>query len=294
MSTALPFDWNHLRALLAVAERGSLTAAAQALRTTQPTVGRQLAALEEALGVALVERVGRGVALTQAGQDMVEQARDMAEAARRVERVASGRSTALEGVVTVSMSETFAAFVLPALVKTLRAVAPDVQLTVVATSQVSDLRRGEADIALRHVRPSDPELVARRLPDGAAHWYGTRGLVAALGNPGPGDLDGVPLVGWAPRAVFRDRLLAMGMQVDERAFVLASENHLVQWAMARAGLGLAVMEARVGEADPEMTRALPWFPPIPVPMWLTSHREVHTSRRVRLVYDHLAEAFSGG
>src|SRR5262245_35319849 len=92
----LGFDWNRARAFLATAEEGSLSAAARALGVAQPTLGRQVAALERELGVALFERVGRGLKLTAGGLDLLEHVRRMGEAAQRVSLSASGKSQSIE------------------------------------------------------------------------------------------------------------------------------------------------------------------------------------------------------
>jgi DNA-binding transcriptional LysR family regulator len=95
-------DWNQLRALLATVDTGSLSAAARKLGLTQPTLGRQVAALEDELGVAIFERVGRRLILTEAGQQLVGHLREMGEAAERVAMTATGQSQAIEGVVRIT------------------------------------------------------------------------------------------------------------------------------------------------------------------------------------------------
>lgn len=285
-------DWNHVRVLLAVAQSGSFTGAAAALGVAQPTVGRQVAALEAALQVTLVERVGRGVTLTEAAHALLEHAREMDEGARRLERVASGRAVEPAGVVTLSASEVFAAHLLPPILRALRAEHPRILLDVVATSAVSDLRRREADIALRHVQPTDPELVATRLPARSAWWYGTTAYLETVGRPAAGDdVRHLTFLAWDRSPALRDHLAQLGVHVTDAQFPVVCGNQLVQWAMAREGMGLAVMESSVGDATPGMERALPGCAPIPVPMWLATHREVRTSARVRAVFRHLADAF---
>jgi DNA-binding transcriptional LysR family regulator len=287
-------DWNHLRTLLAIADHGSYTAAAGHLRLTQPTVGRHIAALEAELGVVLVERSARGVVLTDAAHALIGPAREMAEGAEKVARIASGHSVALEGVVTISASEVFAAYLLPPVIAAVRARAPGIHVDLVATSRLSDLRRREADLALRHVRPDDDELIATRLPDGRAYWYGTAAYLDAIGHPDVGsNLDGVALLGWDRTPALAEHLAAIGLRIEAHHTPVVCNDQLVQWAFARAGLGLAVMDARIGDADPTMVRAFPSLPAIPVPMWLAAHREVRTSRRVRVVFDALHERLYG-
>lgn len=155
-------DWNHLRAFLATVESGSLSAAARSLGLTQPTLGRQVAALEQELGVLLFERLGRSLVPTLAGRELFESARSMGEAASRLSIIASGQSQSIEGLVRITASDIVAAHILPPILKRLNEVAPGIVVDVVADNDVRDLMRREADIAIRHVRPEQPDLIARR------------------------------------------------------------------------------------------------------------------------------------
>src|SRR5690606_35123456 len=165
-------DWNQMRALLATVQAGSLSGAAKRLGLTQPTLGRQVAALEASLGVTIFERVGRGLVLTEAGAQLVRHLRDMGEAAEKVAMAAAGQSQSIDGVVRVTVSDVYAAHVLPPLLTQLRARAPGLVVEVAAVNSISDLIRREADIAIRHVRPDQDGLIARRCADSAAYIYG--------------------------------------------------------------------------------------------------------------------------
>lgn len=288
---AIAFDWNQARAFLATAEEGSLSAAARALKLTQPTLGRQVAALERALGVTLFERAGRGLTLTRAGLELLEPVRAMAEAAGRLSLAASGQSQAIEGHVCITASDALSAYVLPSLLGRLREVAPGIEIELLASNEVRDLRQREADIAIRHVRPEQPELIARRLRESSAHLYASRAYLAARGRP----RDAAALAAHAFIGFDRpERLIAalngLGLSLGRENLRLASNSGIAAWEMAKRGLGICAMMREVAEATPEMEQVLPELPPIPVPMWLTTHRELHTSRRIRLVYDFLAEA----
>lgn len=286
------FDWNRVRALLVTAETGSFSAAAEALGTTQPTIGRQVAALEQELSVTLVERAGRGVALTPAGLALVEHARQMAESALQVSLVASGRSESLEGVVRITASDSLCVFVLGPLLAQLRAEYPGIVFDVFASTQTADLRQREADIAIRNFRPEDPELVATRLPDESGHFYATAAYLDAVGRPQiGGDLSCVDFIGFNRDPDFVEGMAAFGLTMRPRQVVVASENHLFQWAMVCQGMGVGVTMTCIGDAEPRVERAFPDMTPIPVQMWLTSHRAVRTSRRVRVVFDAIAEFF---
>lgn len=283
------FDWTRARAFLVTAEEGSLSAAARALGLAQPTLGRQVAALEQELGVALFERAGRGLSLTPTGLELLEHVRNMGAAAERVSLAATGHSQEIAGSVSISAGEAYAAFLLPPILARLRHEHPGIRIEIVASNAVSDLRRREADIAIRNARPTDPELIARKICDDAARLYAAPGYLDRIGPvSGPGDLSGADFMGFDEGGALREALNAQGLDLRRGNFTVLSGSHLVQWECVRQGLGIGVMPSVIGDADPAVRRALPELPPIPFPVWLTAHRELHTSRRIRLVFDLLA------
>ena len=184
---SVKFDWNHARAFLVTAEEGSLTAAATALGMTQPTLGRQVSALEDELGAVLFDRAGGRLVLTAAGEALLDHVREMGESAMHVSRLAHGQSTELRGSVTISASEIYAAHLLPEVLQRLREQVPDVDITVVADNTASDLNRREADIAIRNFQPVEPELIARKIRDDTAWLYATPGYLQSIGNPTTAD-----------------------------------------------------------------------------------------------------------
>jgi len=287
---SVSFDWNHARAFLVTAEEGSLSAAARALGVAQPTLGRQVSALEEELGVALFERVGRGLTLTAGGLDLLDHVRTMSEAANRVSLTASGQSQTIEGSISITASEVIAAFLLPPLLARLRRAHPGVEIKVVASNAVRDLRRREADIAIRSGRPTDPSLVATRLRDTPARLYATPGSLKSIGDPATqADLSRADFIGFSDDDRFLKGLNAMGFDLSMKNFPVHTENHLVLWELVKSGLGIGAILDEIGDAEPLVERVLPAMEPIPIPAWLVSHREVHTSRRVRMVFDLIAE-----
>lgn len=285
------FDWNRAKAFLVTAEEGSFSAAARALGTTQPTVGRQVAGLEEDLDVTLFERIGRGLELTPTGLELVEHARAMGAAATRFSRVAAGQSLSLAGPICITAGEVIASAILPPIVAEIRRAHPGIEVEIVASNQVSDLGRREADIALRSFRPTRPELVARKIRDDDAHLYATPSYLASIGDPStPAELSRADFIAFDRGDALITGLNALGLSLTSANFPWVSASQHVQWALVTQGSGIGIMMAEIGDAEPRVRRALPDLPAIPVPMWLTSHREVHTSRRVRVVFDMLASA----
>lgn len=290
---SIKFDWNRARAFLVTAEEGSLSAAARALGLTQPTLGRQVAALEEELGAVLFERVGTGLVLTPTGAQLMDHVRAMGEAATRLSVSASGQSSEVDGTIRISATDSFCAFVLPGIIATLRETAPGITVELEASNTVADLRRREADIAIRSARPSDPDLFARKVMDAEARLYATPDLLARLGHPAcNADLANAPFIGFDSNAQYIAELRRRGIELSPANFPLVTENHIVHWNCARQGIGIAIMETGIAAADADMVEAAPWLDGFPFPLWLVTHRELHTSRRVRLVFDHLADSIT--
>ena len=284
------FDWTLARAFLATAEEGSFSGAARRLRLTQPTLGRQVAALEQALGVVLFERTGRSMSLTEAGHDMLEHVQAMSDAADHMALIAAGRSQSIEGRVTITASDVMCTYVLPPVLRQLRQRAPRLQIDVVAANDIRDLMRREADIAIRHVRPDQPELTARQLREKSAHFYAARSYLQARGRPR--NLDSLAqhdFLHFGDVDRMLEHLNPMGLSLNAEHFQIGSQNGVVCWELARQGLGIVPMTDEVGDLFPDMEQVLPDMQPFKIPVWVVSHRELHSSRRIRLVFDMLAD-----
>ncbi len=291
---SIAFDWNQARAFLAVAEEGSLSAAAKALRVTQPTITRQLAALENTLGVVLVERTGRTVVLTTAGLDLLDHVRAMAVGASAMSLAATGQAQAVDGLVRITASEMTAAYLLPPLLDRVRDVAPDLEVEILADNSVRDLLQREADIAVRHVRPEQANTITKRVAEDPMRFYATPAYLDQFGEPtlgqghshhqfvSFGDFERV--VGYLSR---------VGLNLGRRNFRNTSNSQLVEWEIARNGHAIAIMTDRIANRFPAFRPVLSEIAPFSMPVWLVAHRELQTSRRIRLVFDLLAKGLAG-
>jgi DNA-binding transcriptional LysR family regulator len=290
---SIKFDWNRARAFLVTAEEGSLSAAARALSMNQPTLGRQVAALEEELGVALFERAGRGLELTPSGLDLVEHVRAMGDAATKFSLAASGQSDILEGNICITATEAMAAFELPAIIHKLRQQAPGIEIELIASNSSSDLKRREADIAIRAFRPTQPDLIAKKLREVYARLYAASGYLKKIGHPvSPSGFSDADFIGFNRQEEFINGLNERGFSLTYRNFPIITENHLVHWELVKQGVGIGVMPENIGDAEPLVDRVLPDIKPFEIELWLVAHRELKTSRRVRTVFDFLVEELS--
>lgn len=288
---AIKFDWNHARAFFVTVEEGSLSAAAKALNMSQPTLGRQVSALEKELGVSLFERVGRGYEITRSGVELYEHVKAMGEAANTLSLTASGRSQSIEGSVTISATNTMSAYVLPALIHKLSQLEPGIQIEMVSTNALSDLRKREADIAIRHVEPTHPELYFKKLRKSNAYLYATPAYLKKIGPiQKVSDLKKAAFFGVSNNLEYIAVLKTIGLELTSKNFHIFSEDLIFQWEMTKQGAGIGVMSEDVGAKESSVRKVLEKLPPIKFDNWVVAHRELKTNRRIRIVFDFLVEA----
>lgn len=288
--SSITFDWNRARAFLVTAEEGSLSAAARALGLAQPTLSRQVEALQQELGVILFERFGRGLELTPAGAELLAHVRRMGEAAMALSIAAEGQSGDAEGTVTLSISDAYAGLLLPKVLKRLQADAPKITIRIVADNTPSDLLRREADIAVRNFRPKEPDLIARKLTDMGANFYAATGYLEEHGTiRSPEDWANARLIVPEGAEVFLSTLNAMGVPVGERQIAYECNSYLAMWEMVKEGLGIGILDTTIGDKEPTVARAAPEFDDLCFPIWLTAHRDILQSQRMRVVFDFLAK-----
>lgn len=291
---SVTFDWNRARAFLVTAEEGSLAAAARALNMSQPTLSRQVAALEKELGVALFERVGRGLELTPNGLDLVEHVRTMGDAANRLSLTASGRSSSLEGTIAITAPEVMAAVLLPPLILKLRRMEPGIHIEIIASDSESNLNRREADIAIRGFCPTQPELIGRKLYTARGHLYAAPAYLEKLAQPvTPDALNKAEFIDFDNSGRLRTMLNERGLQLSPRNFPVATNNSILQWELIKAGVAIGIMSEEIGDAEPRVQRVLPEMEALTGEIWLVAHRELRTNRRVRFVFDFLAKEIAG-
>ncbi|TAH10196.1 MAG: LysR family transcriptional regulator [Curvibacter sp.] len=292
MTNSRAFDWSLVRSFLAVLDQGSLLAAARALNTSQPTVGRHIAELESQWGVVLFERTGRGLVPTTGAMQLAASARSMEAGALQLSRTLSGSQGQAQGTVRITGSTPVATQLLPPVLARMRLALPQVQVDLVASNQVSNLLRREADIAIRMVRPEQNSLIAKKLGSVGIGAYAHQSYLARRGAlRTPTDMLQHDLIGDDSNTTILQGFQAMGFPVAREAFAMRTDDLIVQWRAVQAGLGIGFIADYMARTDPDIVRVLPGQLTIPpLPMWLAVHREIRTNQRIRAVYDFLAEA----
>ncbi|MDP2768853.1 MAG: LysR family transcriptional regulator [Giesbergeria sp.] len=285
------FDWRLIQSFLAVLEHGSLLGAARALQSSQPTMGRHITDLEAQLGVVLFERTGRGLQPTATALRLATSARAMEAGALQLAHGVSSAQMGVRGSVRITASQPVACLLLPPLLLQMRQALPDIQVELVASNDVTNLLRREADIALRMVRPDQSSLVARRIGTVALGAFAHRDYLRRRGVPRqPTDLLAHELVGNDRNEDILRGFAALGYPVGREQFAFRTDDLMAYWQAVRAGLGIGFVAHYMARTDPDVQPVLPMLKPPPLPIWLTVHREIRTSVRIRAVYDFLAEA----
>jgi DNA-binding transcriptional LysR family regulator len=283
-------DWNLIKSFVAVAEAGSLSAASRRLDASQPTLGRHIAELETALGVTLFRRGRRGYQLTEAGAMLYERGKTVSDEAAAFSMLALGSVEAIEGTVRIAASEVVAAYVLPGITARLSIEEPGIEVEIVASNQVENLLRRDADIAIRMVRPVQNELVARKVTNIPLCLAAAGPYLDRSGRPQvPADLRGHRLIGFDRSDEIVRGFAGFGLVLSRGAFGLRTDNQIVLWEAVRAGNGIGIGQEPLARRDPAVEIVLPGLPLPVLPVWLAMHRDVRTSVRIRRVAEFLHE-----
>ena len=285
------FDWSLVRSFLAVLEKGSLLAASRDLQLSQPTIGRHVAELESQLGLVLFDRNGRGLLPTEAAYHLAESARIMQSGADQLARNVLGADLGASGTVRITASQPVSCYVLPPLLAQMRLSLPDVQVELVASNEVSNLLRREADIAVRMVQPEQASIIARRVGKVTLRACAHQDYLRRRGVPRqPNDLLAHDLIGGDRNDDTLKGFAAQGLVVGREQFAFRSDDLIVVWQAVRAGLGVGFVSEYLIRSDSAVIPVLPKLKIEPLPVWLAVHKEIRTSKRIRAVYDFLADA----
>jgi DNA-binding transcriptional LysR family regulator len=282
--------WDLFGAFLAVMRGGSLSAAARSLGVAQPTVRRQIEALEAQLGVVLFTRGPNGLVPTELATGTLPHAEALAASARAIVRSLSGGTDPDRGTVRIACSEIVGVEVLPPMLAVLSVAHPQLQLELSLSNRNEDLLRRDADVAVRMVRPTQQGLVTRRVGAIPLGFFATEDYLARRGTPATLSdlLEGHALVGADRTRDLIDALEHLGLSTRPRDFTLRSDSDLAQLAAVRAGLGIGVAQVPIAARDPRLRRVVPALT-LPLETWVVMHEDLRGVPRIRRVFDHLAE-----
>ncbi len=283
------FDWNDLKAFLAVARGGSTLAASKAMGVNQTTVARRIESLEADLGFKLFERGQTGSRLTEGGQSLIAEAEAVERAAIRFANLAATQMRGVSGALRFTTNELVAnTMVIPGLVE-FRKLHPDVQVDLVITDRNLDLEAGEADLAIRTTKALPvSDLVARKVCDHDMALYCSRDYASRRGVPAsPAALKDHDLIdvtvdmGEMPGASW------MMQQAGGKPPITRSNSMGSLVYAVKAGLGIGALPSTIADVDPDLVRCSDLIPEGRATSWIVTRRELKDAPRVRAFIDFM-------
>lgn len=276
--------WDQIRMFLAIVSAGSLAKAAERLGLSQPSVSRELRVLEDALGYALFVRHARGVRLTEEGRALLASAERVALAVQGFERAALNTQE-VSGTLRVAASEYIGVEALVPELPSLRHQHPRLNVELILDNAPSDLTYGEADVAARLFRPTQPHLIARKIATLGVGLYASRAYLERHAQS-PLTLDAVfgpehELIGFDSRGPMAQAMLRLDPRLTPEAFALRTDSLMAQLAACRAGVGMCAIQHPVARRYPELIHVLPELELKPLELWLVAHEDVRQSPTIR-------------
>lgn len=280
---------DHIRTFYSVTKHGSLLAASRHLGLTQPTVGRHIDLLEDTLGLTLFIRGREGMRLTPKGIDLVSTACELMGNAVEFERVATGLEEKIEGVVRLSANQIFGTLFLPGIIAEFMADHPEIEIEIDVSNQASNLLQRDADIAIRLFRPTQNDLVARKVTELPMGLFAHESYLSR--HPAPkslGDLRQHVLIGQDRDPSMIGAYRAAGLELVPTDFAFRCDNDVAEINAVRSGIGIGPLHIGMATPWPSLVQVLPDLPVPPFELWLACHADVRHNKRIRLVMDYLA------
>jgi DNA-binding transcriptional LysR family regulator len=281
-------DWVWLRSFVAVVDTGSLTAAARRLNTTQPTVGRHIRAMERQLGETLFDRQPGGLVPSPRGTEIYERAAAVEQAVTGLSASIAQINPQLSGLVRLTTSVVFATELLPGLLAELLREHPLLQIEIIASDDVRNLLRREADVAVRFVRPDQADVIATKVGELAFGLFAHRDYLARIGAPRSlKALEGHTFIGYEDPKTTVDFMTRFAARFETGQVRVRSDSFLVHLEALRSACGIGACQTWLAARHPELVRLFPKVEVARVPIWVAAHDDLHRSRSLRVVFDHL-------
>ncbi len=283
-------NWQNWHFFVATAEAGSVSKASVKLGVSQPTLSRQLVAMEKQLGQSLFNRSTQGISLTEFGLALLEEVRVMQESAFRLQRLVSGQADKLSGKLRLSANELVANYYLPNILPTFLNRYPDIYLEIEVTNQATNLDKRDADIAIRMFQPKQIDLVTRRLFDIPLGFYASRSYLNTFGCPETlEELFNHRLLGYDRDTQIEQGSKALGWSLRNEDFTFRCDFMPMHVELAQKGGGIVVTHRELAKKlsleEIDLGLKLP-----DLPLYLVCHRDVQHNKKIRCLMDYLVQS----
>lgn len=273
--------WNLIRTFLTVVKLGSLSAAAKELGCSQPKLTRDIKSLESLTQLNLFKRSTQGATLTESGQLLVEPAQKMNECALSFNRKAAGLSTELSGDIRISVNEMVGLYLLPPVIAEFHQQHPYVNIEIVISNQTSSINKREADIALRMYRPTQPELVVKRLPNMPLGFYAHKDYIKRYGIPENfDDIKSHTIIGFDESTRFIDSAQSQGTKLERSDFKIRTDNILMQINLANAGIGIVATHKEIAKKVFNLQEIMEWVFLPDLQFWIVCHADTQYNTKI--------------
>ena len=281
-------DWSDFKVLIALGDAGSVAGAARTLGVDSSTVSRRLTALEEAVGATLIVRGGREFTVTADGRALLEAAHAMANASRKAVAAVRAGKQEIAGTVRISCVSDLVSM-LTEMLPIARQRHSALDIAILAAQRSVDLARGEADIAIRHFRPTEPDLVLKQTVDFGWAVYASKSYAAQQALPvSPADLKNHPLVLYSESLTHIPALRWLENYALGTRNIVRVDSPATARQVVASGAGIGVFICQQGEGNPELIRVFP-EPVAATATYIVYHESLRGSARIRVVADLLAE-----
>jgi len=286
-------SWDLIRSFRQTAKDGSLSKAAISLGVSQPTLSRNIQMLEQETKLQLFQRTTKGLTITEAGEKLIEAATQMGEASDLFQRQVSGLSEELEGDIRISANEIVGIYLLPDALASFSKKHPKVHIEIEITNQSTSLSKRDADIALRMYRPTQPDLVARRLSDLPLGFFASKNYIEQHGVPTSAEnFKQHNIIGFDRDISFIAAAQKMGFDLNAKDFNFRTDYLPAQLNLARFDGGIVGTHIGLAKQYPELEQILDWLPLPPLEFWIVCHGDTAYNARIREMTKFLGQWFS--
>jgi DNA-binding transcriptional LysR family regulator len=284
-------DWNLLRSFIAIYETGTLTDAAKRLGMTQPNMGRHLRQLETLLGETLFVRLPSKLKANTRADALYATSAPMHQAVRDAARLFTDQPERVVGVVRLAVSQAYGYHVVPQLLAPLLHDEPELEIELVVSNQSNNLLRRDADIAVRHFRPQQDDVIARKLGVCEMGLFAHESYLARFGEPtGFEQPEGAVLAGFDREPMPLGEALNGVVPTQPLRFRWRSDSVLALQAAVECGAAIGIYFCDVAAERPGLRRVLASQVSLRQELWICAHDELRRSHRMRRVWDHLGDA----
>lgn len=280
-------NWDNLRYVLMVAEKGSIAAAARELNVNRTTVLRRINAFQDNLNCRIFERSDSGYILTPEAEKMIDAAREVENTLFNMQRQIAGRELRLEGELRVTTTDTLIVSLIGPHLASFHRKHPHIVVNVVMTNNILDLSRRDADVAIRPTKSPEGNLVGRRLAD---ILFGVYASADYLSSCNADNLSDHSWIGFETELQSTQPGIWLDANIPVEKICLRGDSFIALKVASENGMGLSLLPHYLGDSSESLQKFPIAIDELNTGLWLITHPDLIRSAKVHAFMDHFAEA----